>query len=365
MARVLVAANSIWNIGNFRSGLIRSLVGAGHEVTTVAPDPGGIRIDGARIPHRTFRMERSGTNPVKDLACLRDLARIIREERPHIFFSFTIKPNIYGSIACALSRVPAVPNVSGLGTTFLGSSVFRRAVSLMYRVAFARAKAVFFQNPDDRDLFLSLKIVKPGQALVLPGSGIDPSGFTPSPLPRQLRFLMIGRLLGDKGIREFVQAARKLRAALPEATFSILGELDQGNPTAVGEAELAEWIAEGSIQYLGCTEDVRPFIADSAAVVLPSYREGLPRTLLEGAAMGRPLIATDVPGCRQVVRDGITGFLCRARSADSLAEAMMRFALAPHDERVAMGKRARTMVEDEFDEALVVRAYLDAMPRPD
>ena len=365
MARILVAANTIWNIANFRSGLIRSFIRAGHEVVTAAPDNFGIRVDGLPIPHRTFRMERSGTNPVKDLACLGDLARILREERPDIFFSFTIKPNIYGSIASAMLRVPAVPNVSGLGTTFLGSPMFRRAVSSMYRLAFSRAKAVFFQNPDDLDLFLSLKIVKPSQAAVLPGSGIDLSSFAPVPLPAELRFLMIARLLGDKGVREFIQAARKLRVALPTATFSLLGELDRGNPTAVGEDELEEWIAEGAVQYLGSAADVRLSIANSAALVLPSYREGLPRTLLEGAAMGRPLIATDVPGCRQVVRDGITGFLCKARSADSLAEAMLRFALAPYEERVSMGKKARSMVEEEYDEAFVVRAYLDAVPRPD
>jgi glycosyltransferase involved in cell wall biosynthesis len=304
-------------------------------------------------------MQRSGTNPLKDLACLRDLARIVREERPQIFFGFTIKPNIYGSIACALFKVPAVPNVSGLGTTFLGSPLLRRAISLMYRVAFAGAPAVFFQNPDDRDLFVSLRIVKAGQALVLPGSGIDLSSFAPVKLPKELRFLMIARLLRDKGVREFVEAARKLRFALPTATFFLLGEPDRGNPTAVGKDELDEWIAEGAIQYLGSTADVRQFIANATAVVLPSYREGLPRTLLEGAAMARPLIATDVPGCRQVVRDGVTGYLCEPRSADSLATAMMRFALTSHEERVSMGESARIMVEEEFDEALVIRAYLD------
>jgi glycosyltransferase involved in cell wall biosynthesis len=365
MARILVAANSIWNIGHFRAGLIRSLIKAGHQIITVAPEAAGIQVGGVPIKHRPCRMDRSGTNPVKDLACLRDLARIVREERPDIFLSFTIKPNIYGSFVCALLKVPAVPNVSGLGTAFLGSSVFRRAVSLMYRVAFARAKAVFFQNPDDRDLFVSLKIVKPAQAVVLPGSGIDLSSFAPASVPRELRFLMIARLLGDKGVREYVEAARKLRAALPTAIFSLLGELDRGNPTAVGEDELEEWIAEGAIEYLGSTPDVRQFIASSTALVLPSYREGLPRTLLEGAAMGRPLIGTDVPGCRQVVRDGVTGFLCRARSADSLAEAMLRLAVRSHDERVAMGASARKMAEDEFDEALVVRFYLDAITRPD
>ncbi|HET8720773.1 MAG TPA: glycosyltransferase family 4 protein, partial [Nitrospira sp.] len=257
--------------------------------------------------------------------------------------------------------VDAVPNVTGLGTAFLRGSVFRRTVLTMYRFAFTHAKAVLFQNPDDQALFLREGIVRPGQSRVIPGSGIDPTHFRPVELPAEPRFLMIARLLGDKGVREYVAAARKLKASFPSAGFALLGELDRQNRSAVSTGELEAWVRESVIEYVGSKRDVRPHIARSSAVVLPSYREGLPRTLLEGAAMARPLIGTDVPGCRELVRDGVTGFLCEARDADSLAAAMERLARMSHDERMRLGTEARSMVEREFDQTLVSDAYLELL----
>ena len=359
MARILVVANSSWNLEHFRGGLIRELVRNGHHVITVSPDETGISCCGSNVPHRTCAMDRSGRNPLSELALVRRLRRILVEERPDIVFGFTIKPNIYGCTLCRLLGVPAVPTVTGLGTAFLGGSAFRRAIVLMYRVAFARAKAVFFQNPDDEALFLRERIVRPGQGRVLPGSGIDVGRFLPTKLPAEPRFLMIARLLGDKGVREYVEAARMLRTRLPSASFALLGELDRHNRSAVGEEELDAWVREGVVDYLGAAQDVRPHIERSAAIVLPSYREGLPRTLLEGAAMGRPLIGTDVPGCRQLVREGVTGLLCEARNAQSLAAAMERLARMPHGERARLGAAARLLAEREFDEAIVARAYLE------
>jgi glycosyltransferase involved in cell wall biosynthesis len=289
---------------------------------------------------------------------LLQLLRILREEKPDAFLGFTIKPNIYGSIACRMMNVASFPNVSGLGTAFLGGSAFRRAILLMYRAAFARAKAVFFQNPDDAALFLEERVVRSEQVRVLPGSGIDLKKFSPTPLPCELKFLMVARLLGDKGVREYVAAARKIKAKYPNAIFSLLGELDHENRSAIRSEELEDWIREGPVEYLGSTADVRPFIHDSAAIVLPSYREGLPRSLLEAAAMGRPLIGTDVPGCRRVVRDDFTGFICQARSANSLASAMERFANSTYERRLQMGANARRMAEEEFDERRVFEAYV-------
>jgi glycosyltransferase involved in cell wall biosynthesis len=275
-----------------------------------------------------------------------------------VFLSFTIKPNIYGAVAGRMLNVASLPNVSGLGTAFLGGSAFRRAVLLLYRFAFARTKAVLFQNPDDANLFLKERIVRPEQVRVLPGSGINLKEFSPIPLPCDLKFLMVARLLGDKGVREYVAAAGEVKAKYPSATFSLLGELDHQNRSAIREEELEEWIREGTVEYLGSAPDVRPIIAKASAVVLPSYREGLPRTLLEAAAMGRPLIGTDVPGCRHVVRDEVTGFLCDARSASSLAGAMERFADITYERRLEMAANARRMAEEEFDERRVIEAYL-------
>ena len=361
MAHVLLAANSSWNLQNFRIGLIRSLLREGHQITTVSPDSSGVTLDGMRIRHRAWNVDRSGKNPLKDLAGLSSFAAIVLQDRPDVVLGFTIKPNLYASIVCRLLRVPVIPNVTGLGTTFLGGQALRRAVSLLYRFAFRGAPIVFFQNKDDQALFVREGLIQSGQGRILPGSGVDLAYFSKSELPEGTRFLMIARLLGDKGVREFVAAARQLKAKIPSATFSLLGELDRENPSAIEKRELAAWIDEGAIDYLGTTPDVRPFIKQCTAIVLPSYREGLPRTLLEGAAMGRPLIGTDVPGCRELVREGLTGFLCEARNVDSLVAAMERFARTSCEERARMGARARAIAEDEFDEAFVHIAYVSAI----
>jgi glycosyltransferase involved in cell wall biosynthesis len=363
MGRVVVAANSSWNIENFRKAIISALVRDGHEVITISADPHGIVVDGAPIAHRRCFMDRSSTNPVKDLGYLYRLIRVLSRDRPDVFLGFTIKPNIYGSTACRLLAIPAIPNVSGLGTAFLANAMLRRVVSGMYRFAFQRAPKIFFQNPDDQQLFLENRLVRQGQGEVLPGSGVNLHRFEPSELPTSLNFLLIARLIGDKGIREFVAAARKLRSKFPNARFSLLGELDYDNRTAIPRDELESWVGEGVVEYLGHTSDVRPFIRESSVVVLPSYREGVPRALLEAAAMGRPLIGTDVPGCKEVVRDGKTGFLCEVRNVDSLAAAMERFANTTYQQRRTMGVNARTMAEEEFDEGLVVDAYLREIRR--
>lgn len=358
MVRLLVAANSTWNLQNFRTGLIREFLCQGYDVLTVSPDPEGIMIGEMPVAHRRCQMGRSSINPVTDLAYAMELLRIMKEELPDVYLGFTIKPNIYGCIAARLLGIPAIPNVSGLGASFLGNSMLTKLVILMYRFAFAAAAKVFFQNPDDLDLFLRERIARPNQCRILPGSGVDLVRFTKCDLPREARFLMIARLLGDKGVREYVNAARIVRTKIADTKFTLLGELDRQNPSGVEVDELDQWINEGVLEYVGSRSDVRPFIAAASAVVLPSYREGLPRTLLEGAAMGRPLIGTDVPGCREVVRDGVTGFLCEARNASSLATVMERLARTPYETRLQMAANARTMVELEFDERFVFDAYM-------
>jgi glycosyltransferase involved in cell wall biosynthesis len=197
---------------------------------------------------------------------------------------------------------------------------------------------------------------------VLPGSGVDLERFAPAP-PQDGPpvFLLVGRLLRDKGVAEFVDAARSLRSLLPGARFQLLGPIDEGNRTAITRSELESWVAEGIVENLGTTDDVRPFIAAATAVVLPSYREGLPRSLLEAGAMARPLIAADVPGCRDIVEDGINGLLCEVRNAASLASAMQRMAELPGGERAAMAEAARRKVQERFSEKFVVRAYLDVL----
>ena len=361
---VILSGNSSWNIVNFRVGLIRALESAGFEPVVVAPiDPSAEdRMEKIGVRRIVVPLDRSGLNPFRDLGLLGRYARILGEVRPAAYFGYTIKPNIYGCFAARLCRIPAIPNISGLGTAFIRGGPLGIVVSALYRVALGGAPVVFFQNAEDRALFVKRKLVRSDQARVLPGSGIDLERFTPAPRPPgPVRFLLIARMLGDKGVREFVEAARLLRAEGSDARFALLGPLDPSNRTGITRAELDGWIAEGNVDYLGEADDVRPAIADSHAVVLPSYREGLPRTLLEGAAMERVLVATDVPGCRDVVEDGVNGFLCKARDPASLAAAMRKVLALSPEEQAAFGAAARRKVHAEFNEQLVIRAYLDAL----
>ncbi|HET8750298.1 MAG TPA: glycosyltransferase family 4 protein [Sphingomicrobium sp.] len=361
---VVLAANSIWNITNFRGGLIRGLREAGYAPVAIAPhDKGGVkRLAELGVPFEPLAFERSGLNPLADLVLQLRYRTILKRLSPVAFLGFTAKPNIYGTMAASSLGVPAIANVSGLGTAFMRRGALQRIVSCLYRIAFRRASTVFFHNPDDRRRFVERGIVRDGQARLLPGSGIDLDRFSPAPLPPGAPiFLLIARLLSDKGIREYVAAARMLRPHLPDARFQLLGGIDGENRSSIARAELDSWCEKGVIEYLGETSDVRPFIEKANAVVLPSYREGLPRSLLEGAAMGRPLIATDVPGCRELVEEGVNGFLCAARDPASLAPAMQRFATLSDERRATMGAESRRKVQEGFSENIVIRAYLDAL----
>lgn len=361
---IVLSANSDWNIANFRRGLIAALRNAGYEPIVIAPpDPAADKrmreLAVARIP---IRIDRSGINPLADLKLLRRYRRLLKDLQPAAYLGYTIKPNIYGSLAAASLGIPALPNVSGLGTAFIRGGPLQRIVTRLYRIGFSGAPIVFFQNDEDRRLFVERRIVRDAQARVLPGSGVDLKRFVPAPPSvGPLIFLLVGRLLRDKGVLEFVEAARMLRRGLPQARFQLLGPIDEGNRSAVNRSELDSFVAGGVVEYLGTTDDVRPYIAGATCVVLPSYREGLPRSLLEAAAMARPLIAADVPGCRDVVEDGVNGYLCTVRDPVSLAAAMRRVAELHPDERLAIGEAARRKVEERFSEEFVVRAYLDVL----
>jgi glycosyltransferase involved in cell wall biosynthesis len=252
--------------------------------------------------------------------------------------------------------------VSGLGTAFIGNGGLQQIVTPLYRWGFRRAAKVFFQNSEDRNLFVERRIVGTARTQVLPGSGVDLDRFTPALMPEgPPTFLLVGRMLRDKGIFEFAEAARHVRRQVPGARFQLLGPVDEGNRTAIGRGQLQEWVRDGTLEYCGTTEDVRPYIAGAWAVALPSYREGLPRSLLEAGAMARPLIATDVPGCRAVVKDGLNGYLCTVRDPLSLANAMIKLAALPAASRFAMGAAARETVAESFGEKRVINAYLEAL----
>jgi glycosyltransferase involved in cell wall biosynthesis len=363
--RVVLAANSAWNIVNYRAGLISALKQQGLHVVVAAPFDAGVkeRLAELGVEQVAFPVDRSGSNPLADLHLLWRYRRMLGRSRPAAFLSFTAKPNIYGSLAARFAKVPAIANISGLGTAFARPGPLMSLLKGMYRVALAQTEVVFFQNQEDRQQFVEERIVREDQARLVPGSGVDLERFSTAPLPPgPPRFLLISRLLRDKGIAEFVQAAEILRDEIPGARLQLLGPIDDGNRTAIPRSQLDQWVARGLVEYLGEAEDVRPFIREASAIVLPSYyREGVPRSLLEGAAMARPIITTTVRGCRELVVGQEGGLACEPKDARSLADAMLRVAKLSPNERTAMGLASRRLAEARFDEKIVIRAYVDAL----
>ena len=362
---ILMTVNAAWNIWNFRRPLVEALTGDGHRITVLAPlDDAVPDLERLGCRFRPLEMSVKGLNPLEDLKLQRRFGRIFREERPDVILSYTIKNNIFGARAAKSTGVPFIPNVTGLGTAFLSGKLLQTVTEQLYRRSFADLPVVFFQNEDDRDLFLDRRLVRADQARLLPGSGIDLQRFAPAPIPPPAEppvFLMIARLLRDKGVLEFVEAARRVKVRHPQARFQLLGAAGSENRSAIDRPTVDAWVAQGVVEYLGTTPDVRPAIAAASCVVLPSYREGAPRTLIEAAAMARPLIATDVPGCRAVVDRDVSGFLCLLRSAESLALAMERFLARSPEAQQAMGAAGRAKMEREFDQTLVVAAYRAAL----
>jgi glycosyltransferase involved in cell wall biosynthesis len=364
--KIAISINCAWNIGNFRAGLVRGLLDAGYEVVAIAPpDTHAQRLIDIGCRFIPIEMESKGVNPIADAGLLSRYISILHRERPNAYLGYTIKPNIWGSLAAQACGIPAINNISGLGTAFIRETWLTAVVRMLYRAALARSHVVFFQNEDDRSLFVRQKLVCARRTGLLPGSGIDLEHFSPmafeKPARREFLFLLIARLLYDKGVREYIEAARMLKTRRPEVRCALLGFLDVENRTAVSRREVKDWEREGIIEYLGVADDVRPHIAAADCIVLPSYREGTPRTLLEAAAMGKPIVATDVPGCREVVEHARTGLLCRVRDARDLSEKMRMIADMAPLERQALGTAGRVKMEREFDERLVIKAYFRAL----
>lgn len=364
---VVIAINTSWNILNFRAGLIRTLLAQGWRVTALAPEDESVPalLDLGCEVH-PIEIDNKGTSPLRDIQLYFAYRRILAKLHPNAFLGYTIKPNIYGGLAAQALGIPVINNVSGLGTVFIEKNLITRIAKWLYQRAFRRSDHVFFQNADDQRLFVEEKLVNDSKTSILPGSGIDLTHFAPAPLATdemdgKATFLMIARFLKDKGVYEYIDAARAVKRQYPEARFQMLGFLDAENRTAVQASEMQAWVDEGVVEYLGSAKDVRPFIQDATCVVLPSYREGTPRTLLEAAAMQRPLITTDVPGCREVVVHASNGFLCTARDADALAQVMQDFLALDLGARAKMGAQSRHMVEKRFDEKLVIAAYVAAL----
>jgi glycosyltransferase involved in cell wall biosynthesis len=359
-----VVANTSWYLYNFRRNLMHVLLAEGHEVLAIAPsDDYARRLVAEGIPHRAIPLDGASTNPVRELRSLLALRQILNEEKVDVVLSFTPKGNIYSALAVMGRPTQLIANVSGLGRAFVERTWLTLLVRRLFQHTFGRATRVFFQNEDDRKIFVDAGLVDVSKTERIPGSGVDLSRFVPSSNDRggvdAPVFLLIARLLWDKGVGEFVEAARLIRTHYPAARFQLLGFLDVANPSAVSRLTVESWVEEGAVEYLGTTDDVRPYIAAADCVVLPSfYREGVPRSLLEAAAMARPIITTDATGCRDTVDDGVTGFLCKPRDAQNLADQMLKFLSLPAAERASMGARGREKMIREFDERIVIDRYV-------
>jgi glycosyltransferase involved in cell wall biosynthesis len=364
--KIVISVNTAWNIHNFRSGLVKALARQGYDVMVMAPDDGySRRLAPLGCRFKMLTMDNNGTNPSRDLALLTKYWRVLQSVRPLAYLGYTIKPNVYGSIAAHGLDIPVINNIAGLGATFINNTMLTCVVKRLYRISLRKSNRVFFQNLDDRSLFVQAGLTKASVTDVLPGSGIDLQHFLPSlppaPEKRNFRFLLVSRMLRDKGIEEFAAAAEIVRRHLPAVQFQLLGPVDAKNPNSIPMERIVEWERNGLVQYLRETDDVRPYLADADCIVLPSYREGVPHSLLEAAAVGRPIIATDVAGCKDVVDHNSNGLLCKVRDPADLAEKMFHMVRLSHEQRLEMGAKGRKKVASQFDENIVIAKYLNAI----
>lgn len=358
--KIAIAINTSWNIYNFRRGLVSHFISRGDEVVAIAPrDDYSPMLEALGCRFVPLEMSASGMNPITDLKLLFRFYAVLKRERPDVLLSFTIKPNIYGSIAAGLLKIPVICNVSGLGTVFLWKGRVKQVATLLYQLAFRNTSWIFFQNDEDREEFFRFVRIDLQKTSLLPGSGVDINYFHPGEqhLNDEPVFLLVARLIVEKGVREYINAIRILKKKGRKETFRLVGGLDESHARSIDQSELSSWVEEGLIHYTEHAQDIRSIMSEADVVVLPSYREGTPRTLLEAGAMGKPLIATDVPGCRHVVADGRNGFLCKPKSAEDLAAKMMLFLALSQSEKMEMGRNSRELIEQKFDERLVIRLY--------
>ena len=362
--RIAIVLNTSWNIYNFRMGFIQALQSAGHEVHTIAPvDEYTKFLTEAGCIHHPMKMDRRGANPIKDIALTGELFLIYLKTKPDIILHYTIKPNIYGTFAAALLGIPVINNVCGLGTVFLKRNLASLIAIALYKLAFLFPQKVFFQNPEDLNLFVAKRLISERQADLLPGSGINLKEFSPIEFKRNshFTFLMISRLIIDKGVVEYITAIENLKAKGILAKFQLLGSMDPEHKRGIKLEIIKEWIDSGTVEYLGTTSNVIPYIAKADCIVLPSYREGTPRALLEAASCAKPIIATNVPGCRQIVLDNFNGLLCNLKDANDLAEKMESMMSMKDAQLKQFGENGRNLVEKGYDQNIVFEKYFNAI----
>ena len=364
MIKVAIVINSAWQGFNFRLNLARKLKENNYKVVFIAPEDGKysskLKLEFNFI-HVAFKAE--GMNPIDDLKVCFSLYRVFKENQFDIVLNYTIKPNIYSAMVAKLLNIYSINNITGLGTVFIKETLVTSIVKLLYRLSLYCSTHVFFQNPEDQNYFLSKGFVSINKCSVIPGSGVETDKFKPVELNNDgiFRFLLVARVIQDKGIYEYIDAAHILKKKYSNIEFGLLGELDSINRTAISRKTIHELNDNGLINYLGKTDNVLEQLTNSDCVVLPSYREGSPRSLMEASSMALPIIATNVVGCRQVIDDGITGLLCREKDSSDLALKMELMLKMSMRDRKKMGRLGRKKMVEEFDESIVISRYLDTI----
>ena len=367
---IVICSNYAWTIYAFRLPLIRELEKNGYCIYILTQED-----KYTKYIKKDFKncfnlyLDRSGLNPFHDIITCIHITLFLLIIKPDALLTFTIKPNIYGGFVTRLLGIPHFPNITGLGSTFLGTSKLKKLVQMMYKLALSKSTKVFFQNNDDLNLFNNLNIVSISRSVRLPGSGVDLKRYQPSTQilcttsNKKFRFLLVSRMLWDKGIGEYVAAARYIINKYQNVEFCLLGFLGVQNPSAISEQQMNKWTTEGVVSYLGVSDDVRKELSEANCVILPSYREGVPRSLLEAASMAIPIITTDTVGCRDAIEDGKSGFLSKVKNISDLSKKMELMINLSPAERKSMGLHGRKKMEVEFDQNIVLKMYINALEK--
>ncbi len=363
MKRVAITSNTSFSLYNFRLGLMRTLKEKGVEVIAISSyDKYAKKLEEEFIYIPLKNLDRKGTNPIKDFLLFFEYLTHYIKIKPNLVINFTIKPNIYSSFACGILKIPCISVITGLGYVFLKGGFLQKLIKILYKIAFKFNKYIVVLNSDD--LKMVSTFAKKERIKLIESEGVNTDYFHPNFCKENkktnlLVFLFIGRFLKDKGIYQLAEAAKRLWQEGYKFELWFLGDVDLGNPATLQERELKELKRLEFVKFLPFTEDVRPIICLSDCVVLPSYREGIPRTLLEAMAMEKPIITTDAPGCKEVILDGINGFITRTKDAKSLYEAMRKFIDLSKEDKKLMGKKGRDIVLSKFDEKIIIKQYIE------
>ena len=353
--KVLILSSRASSLVQFRTDMICDIIARGHQVIAAAPEPEiqwSGRLAKLGAGYRSINIDRTGLNPIDDIKGLFSLYKLIKKEKPQVIFSYQAKTVIYGSIAAWMGGVQNINALlAGLGSAFrstnANNTIIKKVLCLQYRFALSKCKNVFFQNHDDLNEFTKIGLVAKEKVTIINGSGVNLERFSPQPMPDNNVFLFVGRLIRDKGIMEYLEAAKKVKLKYPEAKIMVLGSFDT-NPTAIEPEDLQPYVDNGFVEYLGETEDVRPFLKDCSVFVLPSYHEGTPKSVLEAMATRRPIITTDAPGCRETVIDGVNGFLVPVKDVDGLVDKMV-WMIEHRSDAEKMAEQSLRICKDKYD----------------